>query len=378
LPFRENGYFLAYQRCCRNVTLNNIIDPLETGTTKFVCLTETTLNECNSSPSFQDFPDVIVCANEPINFDHSAKDKDADSLVYRLFTPHSGASRDNPKPQPPMGAPYDTVVYSQGFGLDNLLGGDPLRIDPVTGVITGAPNAVGQFLVGVLVEEWRNGELLSKVRRDFEYNVRACEDIANISFDVEDELVCDGLTINTINTSPDNFGFLWNFNYPSSDPAFMSTEDEPSFTYPEPGFYRISLTSTDPDDGCEVTVTRDVGVFVSEIAGSIDCNIGDCVNEVVQVVLSTDAMDPNSPIREIRWDVSTASSRETLFGQNVELSFACDDVVDVQLRVTTQNGCDFMLDKTLVLDSALFDIPLIDPIGDEDVKVKAQIYLIMH
>ena len=369
LPFKENGYFLAYQRCCRNVTLNNIIDPLETGTTKFVCLTETTLNECNSSPSFRDFPDVIVCANEPINFDHSAKDKDADSLVYSLFTPHSGASRDNPKPQPPMGAPYDTVVYSQGFSLDNLLGGDPLRIDPVTGVITGTPNTVGQFLVGVLVEEWRNGELLSKVRRDFEYNVRACEDIANISFDVEDELVCDGLTINTINTSPDNFGFLWNFNYPSNDPAFMSTEFEPSFTYPEPGFYRISLTSTDPDDGCEVTVTRDVGVFISEIEGTIDCNIGSCVNNSVEVVFSTDAMDPNSPIREIRWDVSTAGSRETLFGQNINLSFACDDVVDVQLRVTTQNGCDIIIDKILDLGNPTGgdnDDPLIDPVGDED------------
>ena len=44
LPFRAKGYILAYERCCRNVTLNNIIDPLETGTAKFVCLTETTLN----------------------------------------------------------------------------------------------------------------------------------------------------------------------------------------------------------------------------------------------------------------------------------------------------------------------------------------------
>ena len=366
LPFKENGYVLAYQRCCRNVTLNNIIDPLETGTSNFVCLTETTLNECNSSPSFEEFPDLVICANEPIVFDHSAKDKDADSLVYSLFTPHNGASRDMPKPQPPQGPPYDTVVYSQGFSLGNLLGGDPLRIDPQTGVITGNPNTVGQFLVGVLVEEWRDGELLSKVRRDFEYNVRACLDNANVSFEVEDDLVCDGLTINTINTSSDDLEFLWNFNYPSNDPAFMSTEVSPSFTYPQPGFYRISLTSNDPDDGCEVTVIEEVGVFISEITGTIACNIGACVNNSIPVVLSTNAADPNSPIREIRWNVSTGNSQQTLLGQNIELSFGCNDLVNVELIVTTQNGCDIVIVKNDVLGTAGPDTPLIDPIGDED------------
>ncbi len=366
LPFRDDGYFLAYQRCCRNVTLNNIIDPTETGTTKFVCLTETTLNECNSSPSFGEFPELVICANEPIDFDHSAKDLDGDSLVYRLFTPHSGATRDMPKPQPPQGAPYDTVVYSQGFSLGNLLGGDPLRIDPQTGVITGTPNTVGQFLVGVLVEEWRDGELLSKVRRDFEYNVRACEDIALTDFDVENDLVCDGLTINTINTSPGNFAYEWDFNYPSGDPAFRSTEESPSFTYPAPGFYRISLTSIDPADGCEVTVIEEIGVFESNITGTIECNIGDCVNGTVPVTLSTNAMDPNSPIREFRWNITTANSRQTLLGQNIEVSFACDDIVNVELQVTTQNGCDITIEKRDVLNTAGLDDPLIDPIGDED------------
>lgn len=277
LPFRENGYFLAYQRCCRNVTLNNIIDPLETGTTKFVCLTETTLNECNSSPSFEEYPDLVICANEPILFDHSAKDKDADSLVYSLFTPHSGASRDMPKPQPPQGAPYDTVVYSQGFSLGNLLGGDPLRIDPQTGIITGTPNTVGQFLVGVLVEEWRDGELLSKVRRDFEYNVRACQDIA-----------------------------------------------------------------------------------------SIECNVGDCVNNTIPVVLSANTVDFSSPISEFRWIVTSGNSQQTLFGQNIELSFDCDELVDVELQVTTQSGCVITIEKTDVLGTINMDDPLIDPIGDED------------
>jgi len=30
------GFILAYERCCRNVTLNNIFQPLETGTTEYI------------------------------------------------------------------------------------------------------------------------------------------------------------------------------------------------------------------------------------------------------------------------------------------------------------------------------------------------------
>ena len=68
LPFREKGYVLAYQRCCRNETLNNIVDPLNTGTTSFVCLTETTLTSCNSMPQFGEWPEIIICANQPLSF----------------------------------------------------------------------------------------------------------------------------------------------------------------------------------------------------------------------------------------------------------------------------------------------------------------------
>src|SRR5690606_4448185 len=33
LPFRPSGYIMAYTRCCRNASLVNIVNPLETGMT---------------------------------------------------------------------------------------------------------------------------------------------------------------------------------------------------------------------------------------------------------------------------------------------------------------------------------------------------------
>ena len=95
---KEGGYIFTYQRCCRNSTLRNIKDPLETGSTLEVRVTEEAMNSCNSSPVFNNWPDIYICTNRPIDFDHSATDADGDSLVYKLFTPNQGASVQNPRP----------------------------------------------------------------------------------------------------------------------------------------------------------------------------------------------------------------------------------------------------------------------------------------
>ena len=79
LPFRAGGYTLVYQRCCRNTTLANIVDPLETGATYIAEVTEQALAECNSSPAFRDWPPIFICVGEELNYDHSAIDEDGDS-----------------------------------------------------------------------------------------------------------------------------------------------------------------------------------------------------------------------------------------------------------------------------------------------------------
>ena len=85
LPQRPGGYLLAYQRCCRNASLNNVLDPLETGSTYWVAVTEQSLTLKNSTPTFDQWPDVYICANKPLVIDHKATDKEGDSLVYKLF-----------------------------------------------------------------------------------------------------------------------------------------------------------------------------------------------------------------------------------------------------------------------------------------------------
>ena len=56
------------------------------------------------------------------------------------------------------------------------MGGNPaVTINSITGLITGEPTDVGQFVVGVCVHEYRNGILLSTVQRDLQFNVAICQ-----------------------------------------------------------------------------------------------------------------------------------------------------------------------------------------------------------
>ena len=160
---QAGGYHIAYQRCCRNGTILNIIDPLNTGSTYEIQLSETAMLSCNSSPILNDWPPTFVCVNRPLVYSSAAFDEDGDSLAYRLCTPFEGGlSMTNPRPRPSFPPPFDTVRWnSPTYSLDNLLGGVPLEIDPLTGLMTATPNIIGQFVVGVCVDEYRDGVLLS-------------------------------------------------------------------------------------------------------------------------------------------------------------------------------------------------------------------------
>ena len=63
------GYILAYQRCCRNFTIVNIIEPNKTGATFSVVISEDAIKACNSSAKFKNWPPIFICVNEPIKFD---------------------------------------------------------------------------------------------------------------------------------------------------------------------------------------------------------------------------------------------------------------------------------------------------------------------
>lgn len=175
LPPTGSGYKIVYQRCCRNNTITNIIDPGDTGSTYEVVIPPSSSAECNNSAVFNNFPPIAICAGYPFEFDHSATDADGDSLVYELCTPFSGANPQDPQPVTASSPPYDPVVWEDGFSAGNPLVSNPqITLNTSTGQLSGLPVAIGQFVVAVCVKEFRNGILLNTSTRDFQFNVIDC------------------------------------------------------------------------------------------------------------------------------------------------------------------------------------------------------------
>lgn len=338
LPFRAGGYTLAYQRCCRNASILNIQTPLDVGGTYTAVISETALTECNSNAVFNEWPPIYVCVNEPIIFDHSATDIDGDSIVYRLCVPYQGASPDIPQPQPPAAPPYPEVVWiDPPYNLSNVMGGVPLAIDSETGLLTATPNTIGQFVVGICADEYRNGELISTTRRDFQYNVGTCGDFIS-SFFVP-EVSCEGLEVTFDNQSLNAQTYEWSFNDPGN-PGASSPELEPTFVYSDTGSYTAMLAIQAVIDTfvCEDTSYVSFSIYEDSLFPDFEFDVTGCDDPV-----TIDLMDISQDTiwTLVNWEWSVDGSPFAV-GQNPPTYNATNntsDQINVELVITNERGC---------------------------------------
>ena len=62
LPPSTWGYSIAHQRCCRNGSIANLMNPGDQGNT-YLATIPANDTVCNSSPSFNEDPPVVLCLN---------------------------------------------------------------------------------------------------------------------------------------------------------------------------------------------------------------------------------------------------------------------------------------------------------------------------
>jgi gliding motility-associated-like protein len=218
----------------------------------------------NSSPRFTNYPPLLLCNNEDLVFDHSATDPDGDQLVYSLVQPAAGANSFNPAPNPSPPPPYPPVQWAAGHSTANPLGpGASISIDPNTGLLTASPNLTGLFVVGIKVDEYRNGVLLNSTIRDFLFRVFNCNLQLEALLPDQEDLpgfvsYCQGLTVAFENNSYGGTNYAWDFGVPgiTSD---VSSAFEPTYTYPAPGVYQAMLV-VNPGWPCTDTAYMDINV----------------------------------------------------------------------------------------------------------------------
>jgi len=283
LPVSDKSYHISYQRCCRNVTINNIINPENAGATYAVEITPEAQQVCNDSPTFNDFPPTVICAGQELVFDHSATDPDGDQLVYEFCSPVLGGgplldgvnynSCAGANPIPACPPPYNSVSFlGPTYSAAMPMAGNPVvTIDPNTGIISGVPEILGQFVVSVCVSEYRDGVFLGKVYRDFQFNVASCDPtvIADIEADEiigAQEFVINSCGENTVTFVNDSYeqqyidSYRWIFDI-NGTPQYFD-EWNPSVTFPGIGTYQGTLLLNEGTE-CGDTALINVNIFPS-------------------------------------------------------------------------------------------------------------------
>jgi len=350
LPFRLGGYHFAYQRCCRNQTIVNIVNPLETGATFDILLTEAAMRDCNASPVIKAWPPVYVCNNRPLKVDVSATDMDFDSLVYRFCTPFQGATYALFIPVPPDGPPYDTVRWvSPTYHRDNMMGGEfPLTIHPKTGIMSGIPQIMGQFVVGVCVEEYDRVTkvLLSQTRRDFQYNVVNCTG-ANASFRMPDE-ICRNAELMVERDVSEATTFEWYLGE-GEHRELVSSDFLVRLKFREAGSYLLTLV-TDRGQFCESTFAKRFQVVGNALDFSFQALDFPCENYSRFNLRDLSRIQSGNPIRydwTVRYPGSLLSSsqREPIFQIPLGASGT------ITLKTTSATQCIDSLVKTFTTSS---------------------------
>lgn len=364
-PRPTNSYFISYQRCCRNNTINNIVNPKDAGATYTIEITPEAQASCNSSPFFNKFPPTVICNNEPLVFDHSASDPDGDSLVYSFCSPLLGGGKfgtqENPgddaactgiRPNPSCPPPYDFVNFSvPTYTAGNPMGGEPrVKIDSKTGIITGKPNVKGQFVVGVCVEEFRDGISIGKLQRDFQFNVADCEptvvaqiqnDTAITEFGPGGAIVaktylvssCGNNTIEFINESfQERFVDAVRWEFDIEGQTVVRTDWDATITFPELGQFQGFLY-LNPGTQCADTANIFVDIF-PEIDADFGLTYDTCI---IGPVLFTDSSTTNAE-RIVSWDWDFGDG-STSNQKNPRHTYDVAGTLPVTLTVTDDNNC---------------------------------------
>ena len=289
VPSGIESYYLIYGRCCRNGVIDNLTNAAVQGS-MFVAHIPPTNIYSNSSPTFINVPPIFLCENSPFSLDQSAVDVDNDSLFYKLCSPLQALTPANPaigqfqNPPTGFGPPFTPVVWDPAFDENDPMGGTPLNIGQNTGYITGIPNATGSYVVGLCIEEWRNGVLLSETIRDFQYSVTNCDNIPfpELPATPQDQLGivvnlplgvngiypfnCQSFTIDFENNSkiPGNIpatalnaSYFWDFGDGNSSTAF-----EPTHTYTDTGTFIVSVAVIIDENGLLCSDTSKYMMFV--------------------------------------------------------------------------------------------------------------------
>lgn len=356
LPNINGGYTLAIQRCCRINGIANVSNSGSVGvtyTTKIAGIINGVDYSANSNPVFVQRDTALICFNAPFTFDFGASDADGDSLAYS-FCDGVNTPTTEAKPVTPSNPPYPSVPYFSNYSGNSPMG-PTVTINRNTGLISGiAPSIVGDYVVAVCVEEYRNGELIGSTRKEIHITVGNCT-LAGASLKPS-YITCDGFTLNFQNesTSSNITGYLWDFGEQN---APTSTNPTPTHTYADTGTYTLKLKVTS-SGGCQDSTSAQVRVYPGFVP---DFNVqGTCyINQYNFIDATTTAY---GVVNSWRWDLGDPSTNaDTSVRKDTAWRYNTPQTVQVRLITSNSKGCVDTIVKTVnILDKPIVNLAFRD------------------
>ncbi|CCH00065.1 hypothetical protein FAES_2056 [Fibrella aestuarina BUZ 2] len=247
----SQGYYIAYQTRNRNGSVDNLVNPLNTGFTfylEFPALSTTGKFGNNSSPSFAPVNGEYLCLNNPFTFPFGGTDPDGDELRYSMITPLNQRTNSN---NGVSAGPYPSVSFGSGYSADNAIPGSPsLSVDRATGQLSVTPTKTGLFVFAVLVEEYRGGQKIGEVRRDFQFLVVDCPptqtptptaQIKGLPVTATKTTLCPGESATLVVTNDPTWNYQWQrdgLNMPGATNSELTVNDQGVYTV------QVSLKNT--------------------------------------------------------------------------------------------------------------------------------------
>lgn len=353
LPSTASGYIISYQRCCRIGGINNVVGSGSVGNSFSIKIPGTATApgaQTNSSPAFQVNDTAVVCRNSFFQYSFQATDIDGDSLSYQFCSALDGASQGVPAPTTATNPPYSSVPYASPFSGSQPMGPN-IKIDPITGFISGiAPDILGEFVVSVCVNEYRNGVLFGTTQKELHIRVNDCQPLkAQLAPSV---ITCDGYTLNFQNqvTNPSGTAYKWSFGDPSSGSSNISLLENPTHTYSDTGVYIVKLVVSLAGGLCADSTTMLAKVFPGFFPNFTAA--GGCFTNPFQFTDRT--ITDYGIVDSWSWnfgDISTLADTSKI--QNPQWTYASAGTKTAQLIVTNSKGC---MDTTSI-DVEVFDKP---------------------
>ena len=358
LENNANGYILAVERCCRIVGINNILNSSNAGIAYTVKINPAIGGNGfirNSSPIFAQEDTALVCASNGFDFPFKAFDPEDDSLVYSFTSGINSPTREA-KPNPPLPPPFPPLQYSNGFNAGQPMG-TAVTINSQSGIISGiAPPKSGDYVVAVLVQEYRKGIKVGETRKELHLAVGNC----NIPRAMLPENItnCNTYVVQFQNQSTASGinSYAWDFGVTNST-TDTSSLPVPSFTYPDTGVYKARLI-VNPGGVCPDSMVTDVRIFPGF---TVDYALTGVCNQLPYQFTDLTKTTYGS-INKWHWDFGVDTSVTDVSDlQNPVYTFNGINKYNVTLTASSNKGCvDSVIKVVDVADKPNLDLAFRD------------------